>query len=57
MCGRFVRFTEVSKFAALFAASGAPELKASYNIPPSSQILVVRNAPHLGRELTLMKWG
>lgn len=57
MCGRFVRFTDVSTFAGLFAASGAPKLKASYNIPPSSQILVARNAADFGRELTLMKWG
>lgn len=57
MCGRFVRFTNVTKFADLFAASGHPFAKPNYNIPPSIQIFVPRNASHDGREFTLMKWG
>lgn len=56
MCGRFVRFTDVTKFADLFRAAGHPETKASYNIPPSSQILVARNALDR-RELVTIKWG
>jgi putative SOS response-associated peptidase YedK len=56
MCGRFVRFSSVTKFADLFAASGHPAVKESYNIPPSSQVLVARNGT-FGRELASMKWG
>ena len=32
-------------------------LKASYNIPPSSQILLARNNSKGGRELVALKWG
>lgn len=41
----------------LFHAQGHPESWASYNIAPSAQVLVARNAPQVGRELVTMKWG
>jgi putative SOS response-associated peptidase YedK len=58
MCGRFVRYTPVERFAGLFhAQGGAVEARASYNIAPSARILVARNTPDGQRELALLKWG
>ena len=57
MCGRFVRTTPIERYSALFSASGSVELKASYNIAPSSQILLARNNAKGGRELVALKWG
>ena len=57
MCGRFVRATPIERYSALFSASGSIELKASYNIAPSSQILLARNNAKGGRELVALKWG
>jgi putative SOS response-associated peptidase YedK len=57
MCGRFVRYTPVARFAELFHAHGHPESWASYNIAPSTRVLVARNASHGGRELASLKWG
>lgn len=57
MCGRFVRFTPVERFAVLFRAAGHPDCPASYNIAPSTKILVARNAADGSRELALLKWG
>ena len=57
MCGRFVRTTPIERYSALFSASGSIELKASYNIAPSSQILLARNNAKGGRELVALKWG
>ena len=57
MCGRFIRTTPIERYSALFSASGSVELKASYNIAPSSQILLARNNAKGGRELVALKWG
>ena len=57
MCGRFVRTTPIDQFADLFQAQGHPDCWASYNIAPSTQVLVARNAIKGGRELVAMKWG
>jgi putative SOS response-associated peptidase YedK len=45
MCGRFVRFTSVERFALLFNATTTPAAKAGFNIPPSTRILVAWNSP------------
>ncbi|MEY2695916.1 MAG: hypothetical protein RL333_54 [Pseudomonadota bacterium] len=57
MCGRYVRFSDMSTFAELFSAKGKPAARPSYNIPPSSQVLVARYDAHGQRELALLKWG
>ncbi len=57
MCGRYVRTTPIERFARLFRAEGQPECWPSYNIPPSTKVLVARNAPGGGRELAALKWG
>ena len=45
MCGRYVRITPIDQFADLIHAQGHPDCWASYNIAPSAQVLVARNAP------------
>lgn len=57
MCGRFIRTTPIERYSALFSAPSSVELKASYNIAPSSQILLARNNAKGGRELVALKWG
>ena len=57
MCGRYIQTTPIEQFAELFQAKGHPECWPSYNIAPSSQVLVARNAPEGGRELAALKWG
>ena len=57
MCGRYVRTTPIEQFARLFRAEGQPECSPSYNIPPSTKVLVARNTPEGGRELAALKWG
>jgi putative SOS response-associated peptidase YedK len=57
MCGRYVRTTPIEQFAKLFHAEGHPECWPSYNIPPSTKVLVARNMPEGGRELAALKWG
>jgi putative SOS response-associated peptidase YedK len=57
MCGRFVRYSPVQRFADLFHARSGAEAKPSYNIPPGTRILVAKNAPDGQRELAMLKWG
>ena len=47
MCGRFVRFSSVERFADLFHAEGLLEAKASYNIAPSTYVLVPELRPRV----------
>ncbi len=57
MCGRFIRTTPIERYAALFNAPGRVDFQSSYNIAPSSQIVVARNNAQGGRELVTVKWG
>src|SRR5271168_1101782 len=60
MCGRFTLTTSVRESADLFQAM-AVELPAAlphYNIPPSVQVLAVRQlAGQEGRQLVPLRWG
>jgi putative SOS response-associated peptidase YedK len=57
MCGRFIRTTPIERYSALFSAPSSVELKASYNIAPSSQILLARGNNKGGREVVALQWG
>lgn len=57
MCGRFARTSSTHRFAELFRATVAVDIKPSYNIPPGSALLVARPSADGGRELVIMKWG
>lgn len=57
MCGRFVRKSSAAAFGRLFHAKGRVEVEPAYNVSPSQEVLVVRNAAGCGRELALLRWG
>lgn len=57
MCGRFVRFSSVDKFAELFGARDGFDLSPRYNIAPTQAVLAARNALEGGRELVALHWG
>jgi putative SOS response-associated peptidase YedK len=58
MCGRFVLYSPLSTLDAEFSVQATLETVARYNIAPSQEILVIRNAPGSNkREGKMMKWG
>ena len=57
MCGRFIRTSPIERYSALFSAPGSVDLKPSFNIAPSSRILLARGNGKGGRELVSLKWG
>jgi len=60
MCGRFTLTTSVRDLANLFQATEVevPEALPRYNIPPSAQVLAVRELPGQdGRQLLPLRWG
>jgi len=58
MCGRFALKTKPPKVAKLFQADLLEEYKTSYNIPPTTQIPIVRKDPITGkRSLKTVKWS
>ena len=57
MCGRFVRFSSVQKFAELFGTGAGFSLTPRYNIAPTQALLLARNAMEGNRELVSLYWG
>jgi putative SOS response-associated peptidase YedK len=60
MCGRFTLTTSVRDLADLFQATEVelPDSKPHFNIPPSAQVLAVRElSGHKGRQLLPLRWG
>ncbi len=57
MCGRYVRKTPPEQFAQLFHARGKIDADEAYNVSPSQNVLVARNAAEGERELALLRWG
>jgi len=60
MCGRFTLTTSVRDLADLFQATEVelPAALPHFNIPPSAQVLAVRQLPgHAGRQLVALQWG
>ncbi len=57
MCGRFAFYSPSEATAALFGVSGAPDLKARYNIAPTQDIAAVRLSAQETRELAMLRWG
>lgn len=57
MCGRFVRFTPIPKLIKRFKVEHLTpvDLKESYNIAPSQEILIVNK--ELKRQLITARWG
>ncbi len=59
MCGRFASQLPAELIARLFATSGPiPNARASWNVAPSQQAMVIRRHPETGdRRLDLLRWG
>jgi putative SOS response-associated peptidase YedK len=60
MCGRFTLTTSRHELAELFQATEVelPAALPQYNIPPSAQVLAVRQLDeHEGRQLLPLRWG
>ena len=56
MCGRFTLRTNPSDLVEVFSLLREPELTPRFNIPPTTQIAVVRQSGK-DRELVSMRWG
>jgi len=57
MCGRYAIHANPEVVALQFAVDQAPEFKASYNVCPGSEILVVRTARDGRRVARSHRWG
>lgn len=57
MCGRYVLYGPPSRLTKQFDLESCPAITPRYNIAPSSQVLVVRHRPGLGRVGQLARWG
>jgi putative SOS response-associated peptidase YedK len=53
MCGRYALHAAPDVVALQFALDALPEFKASYNVCPGSDVLVIRGR----REASLLRWG
>jgi putative SOS response-associated peptidase YedK len=56
VCGRYSLTAEPATLAAVFALTRAPRVLPRYNIAPSQEVLIVRQAGGR-RELALVRWG
>jgi len=58
MCGRYLQLSSGPGLAAWFGFEGGPPLTPRYNVAPSQNVPVVRQAEADGRrECVLMRWG
>jgi putative SOS response-associated peptidase YedK len=57
MCGRYALHANPEVVALQFALGGAPDFEPSYNICPSSEILVVREDRDARRVAARFRWG
>ncbi len=62
MCGRFTLRTPLKLLAEYFDAEASDQVQLDlfgprYNIAPTQQVLIVREALDRGRELTAVRWG
>jgi putative SOS response-associated peptidase YedK len=62
MCGRYVLKASLEELQAYFELDGAPGLAPAdfaprYNIPPGTDIPVIRRSPEGQRVLHLLRWG
>lgn len=57
MCGRYALHANPDVIALQFGLGMVPDYKARYNIPPSSNILIVREDREQGRVADKYRWG
>ena len=57
MCGRYVLFGPPSRLVERFDLASCPDFAPRWNIPPQTEVLVLRERPGVGRVGQLVKWG
>jgi len=57
MCGRYALHSNPDVIALQFGLDSPPRTEASYNIPPSSMVLVVKNSPEGKPVAGKYRWG
>lgn len=57
MCGRYSLHSNPEVIALYFKLGLMPEIKPSYNIPPSSKVLIIRVDKEQERVADLYRWG
>jgi putative SOS response-associated peptidase YedK len=57
MCGRFVLKAPPSELVTRFGLDECADFSARYNIPPGTDIPVIRQSPEGKRVLHLLRWG
>jgi putative SOS response-associated peptidase YedK len=57
MCGRYALHSNPDVIALQFGIESPPDTEASYNIPPSSMVLVVKNSPEGKTVAGKYRWG
>ena len=57
MCGRYVLYGPVSRLVERFGLEDCPDFAPRWNIPPQTEVLVLRQRPDVGRVGQLVKWG
>lgn len=56
MCGRMIQMTPLEVLRQIFGFTGAPNLRPRYNLAPTQDAAVIRDAGR-GREIALLRWG
>lgn len=57
MCGRYVLYGPQSRLTERFGLQECPDFAPRYNIAPTSDVLVVRQRPEVGRVGQMVLWG
>jgi putative SOS response-associated peptidase YedK len=57
MCGRYSLTTPVEALRRLFGVTDGLNLPARYNIAPTQDVPIVRNAEDGSREMVMVRWG
>jgi putative SOS response-associated peptidase YedK len=57
MCGRYVLYGPHSRLTERFSLQECPDIAPRYNIAPTSDVLVIRQRPEVGRVGQMVRWG
>ncbi len=57
MCGRYVLYGPHSRLTERFSLQECPDFAPRYNIAPTSDVLVIRQRPEVGRVGQMVRWG
>lgn len=57
MCGRYTLYGPHSRLTERFSLEECPDFLPRYNIAPTSDVLVIRQRPEVGRVGQMVRWG